>query len=81
LSLKSFEEILAFRGGKSALLDNIFETHAQRYRENNLRPIDSIFCWKNIKTTILLYFEVGDEKISIVMMIFMPACCVSIILV
>ena len=62
--LKSIEEIIAFRGGSNKLLDNLLETYAQRYKENNLRPIDSIKYWHNLNLKILLYFEALDDKLS-----------------
>lgn len=62
--LKSIEEIIALRGGNNKLLDNLLQTYAQRYKENNLRPIDAIKSWNNVKLSILLYFEVPDEILS-----------------
>lgn len=62
--LKSMDEILEFRGGKNAQFDYILQTYAQRYSQNNLRPIDSIAHWNNLNLNILLYFEVPDEKLS-----------------
>lgn len=62
--LKSMEEIAAFRGTKDSTLSNIFEIYSKRYKENNLRPIDSICSFKNLKLNILLHFEIPDDKLS-----------------
>lgn len=57
--LKSIEEIINLRGISATL--KIYE---DRYRSNNLRPIDSIATWKNLKLTILLNFQTPDEILS-----------------
>lgn len=56
--LKSMEEIIHGRG-RTAELDYI----AGQYKENNLRPIDSLDALKGLKLKIVLYFENPDEII------------------
>lgn len=57
--LKSIEEILAYRGPSEEL-----EILALRYKENDLRPIDSILKIKGLCVKILLHFQKTDEILS-----------------
>lgn len=57
--LKSIEEIIAHRGSNEEL-----EILALCYRENNLRPIDSIFNLKGLSIKVLLHFQKTDEVLS-----------------
>lgn len=56
---KSVEELIDLRGSSIYL-----ETLARRYRENGLRPIDSLKNLENLSLHITLYFEVPDEILS-----------------
>src|ERR1700722_8037858 len=57
--LKSIEEIIDFRGSSEE-----FEVLAKKYREHNLRPIDSLKMLKGLSLNILLYFDKNDEILS-----------------
>jgi len=57
--LKSIEEIIASRGNIEDL-----EMLAKNYRNNNLRPIDSLRFLKGLNLKILLYFDKHDEALS-----------------
>jgi len=57
--LKSVEEILAYRGPSEEL-----EALSSHYRENDLRPIDSILKIKGLCVKILLHFQKADEVLS-----------------
>ena len=57
--LKSMEEIIDFRGSSEDL-----EFIAKQYRENNLRPIDSLNLLKGLCLNVILYFDKNDEIIS-----------------
>lgn len=57
--LKSVDEIIDTRGKAYDL-----EIFAQRYRQNNLRPIDSIEYLEGLRLNILLHFQVPDEILS-----------------
>jgi hypothetical protein len=57
--LKSIEEIIDFRKEMQELL-----VVANRYRENNLRPIDSIEKLSGLSLNIILFFQSPDEIIS-----------------
>lgn len=57
--LKSVEEIMSFRGTSEE-----FEILAQKYRDHDLRPIDSIRKLKGLSLTILLHFQEEDEILS-----------------
>lgn len=61
--LKSCEEIIALRGSDPSL-NKLLTVYSQRYKDNDLVPIESIKQWKNLNLAILLYFEVPDEKLS-----------------
>ena len=54
--LKSVEEIINGRGESKELL-----LFAQKYKENNLRPIDSLAGLQGLKLKVLLYFENPDN--------------------
>lgn len=56
--LKSMDEIMHFRPG------NDMNILAQRYRDNNMRPIDSIALLKGLDLTILVHFQNPDEMIG-----------------
>lgn len=57
--LKSMEEVLAVQGKTYE-----YEIIAKHYRENKLRPIDTIELLKNLSLNVLLYFEVPDDALS-----------------
>lgn len=57
--LRSIEEIIAFRGSSPEL-----EAIGERYRKNNLRPIDSIQSFENLSLRIILGFCSNDDIIS-----------------
>ncbi len=57
--LKSLEEVIAFRGANPDL-----EVIAQRYRENGMRPIDSIARLKNLPLNVVVHFQMPDEILS-----------------
>jgi len=57
--LKSFEEIMDFRG-----FSETFEILAKKYREHDLRPIDSLKMLKGLSLNVLLYFDQKDEILS-----------------
>ncbi len=57
--LKSIEEIMDFRGATEE-----FKTLAKKYRDHNLRPIDSIRMLKGLSLTVLLHFQEKDEVLS-----------------
>lgn len=57
--LKSIEEIIDFRGSNEE-----FEILAKNYRDNNLRPIDSLRHLKGLTLDILLHFQETDEILS-----------------
>lgn len=54
--LKSVEEIIDGRGATKELV-----LFAQKYKENNLRPIDSVDALAGLGLQIVLYFEKPDE--------------------
>lgn len=56
--LKTIEEVIAGRGSNPEL-----EMVAKQYKENNLRPIDSLEALHGLKLNIVLYFENPDEII------------------
>ncbi len=56
--LKSVEEIMHGRGALPEL-----KLFAQKYKENNLRPIDSLDELQGLKLKVVLYFENPDEII------------------
>lgn len=57
--LKSIDEIIAYRGSTPEL-DYI----AKNYRNNHLRPIDSLELLKGLSLNVILYFESPDEVLS-----------------
>jgi hypothetical protein len=57
--LKSIEEIIALRGSTEE-----FEILAKNYRDNSLRPIDSLELLKGLSLNILLHFQKEDEILS-----------------
>lgn len=57
--LKSIEEIVELRGSSDE-----FEILAKNYRENGLRPIDSLESLKGLSLNILLHFQERDEILS-----------------
>lgn len=57
--LKSVEEIIEFRGATEEL-----EILAKNYRDNNLRPIDSLKLLQGLSLDILLHFQENDEILS-----------------
>ena len=57
--LKSVEEIISFRGPTEEL-----ELLAKNYRENNLRPIDSLEFLKGLSLNLILHFQEQDEILS-----------------
>lgn len=57
--LKSIEEIIDFRGSTEE-----FESLAKNYRDNNLRPIDSLKRLKGLSLDVLLHFQENDEILS-----------------
>ena len=57
--LKSIEEIMDFRG-----VTEEFEILAKKYRDHDLRPIDSLRMLKGLSLTILLHFQKNDEILS-----------------
>lgn len=57
--LKSIEEIIDFRGSTEE-----FKYIAKNYRDNNLRPIDSLRLLKGLSLDILLHFQEKDEILS-----------------
>lgn len=57
--LKSVEEIMSLRGTSEE-----FEILARKYRDHDLRPIDSIRKLKGLSLTILLHFQEEDEVLS-----------------
>lgn len=57
--LKSIEEVMALRGSTDE-----FEHLAKNYRENDMRPIDSIKWLKGLSLNILLHFQKRDEIVS-----------------
>lgn len=57
--LKSVEEIIDFRGSTEEL-----EILAKNYRDNGLRPIDSLKLLDGLSLDILLHFQEKDEVIS-----------------
>jgi hypothetical protein len=57
--LKSVEEIIAFRGSNPEL-----EILANHYRDNHLRPIDTIEFLKGLALNIIIHFQESDEIIS-----------------
>lgn len=57
--LKSVEEIIDFRGSSEE-----FEILAKKYRDCNLRPIDSLQMLRGLSLNVLLYFDQNDEVLS-----------------
>lgn len=57
--LKSIEEVLAFRGTSRE-----FEILAERYAQNNMRPIDALHRLQGLTLNILLHFQNPDEILS-----------------
>lgn len=57
--LKSIEEIIEYRGSTLEL-----ECLAKNYRDNNLRPIDSLELLEGLSLDILLHFQAEDEVLS-----------------
>ena len=57
--LKSIEEIIDFKGWSEE-----FDHLAKNYRNNHLRPIDSLAQLKGLSLDILLYFQANDEILS-----------------
>ncbi len=57
--LKSVDEIISFRGVSEDL-----EVVEKRYRENDLRPIDSLRHLENLGLQVIAYFQNPDEVIS-----------------
>lgn len=57
--LKSVDEILVFKGA-----DPRMELIAQRYRDNDMRPIDSLCKLKDLSLDIVVYIEEPDEILS-----------------
>lgn len=57
--LKSIEEIIEFRGSTDEL-----QWLAKNYRDNNLRPIDSLSRLNGLSLNILLHFQEKDEILS-----------------
>ncbi len=56
--LKSMDEIADFRPGSD------MDILSKRYRDNNMRPIDSIRLLKGLNVTILVHFQNPDEMIG-----------------
>lgn len=56
--LKSMDEIADFRPGKD------MEILSKRYRDNGMRPIDSIALLKGLNVTLLVHFQNPDEMIG-----------------
>lgn len=56
--LKSMDEIGDFRPGSD------MDILSKRYRDNNMRPIDSIRLLKGLNVTILVHFQNPDEMIG-----------------
>jgi hypothetical protein len=57
--LKSVEEIISFRGSTEEL-----ELLAKNYRENSLRPIDSLKSLEGLSLDLILHFQEPDEILS-----------------
>lgn len=57
--LKSMDELLEVRGSDPDVI-----ILAQRYRDNNMRPIDAINMLQGLKLTILVHFQMPDEMIG-----------------
>jgi hypothetical protein len=57
--LKSIDEIIAYAGPRIEL-----EIVAERYRKNNLIPIDSLELLDNLSLNALLHFQIPDEILS-----------------
>lgn len=57
--LKSVEEIIDFRGSTDEL-----EILAKNYRDNHLRPIDTIESLYGLSLNIIVHFQESDEVIS-----------------
>ena len=57
--LKSIEEIIAYRGSSQE-----FEKLAKNYRDNHMRPIDSLKFLQGLSLNILLHFQEKDEILS-----------------
>jgi len=57
--LKSVEEIIAFRGSNPEL-----KILAKHYRDNNLRPIDTVEFLQGLSLNIIIHFQESDEIIS-----------------
>jgi hypothetical protein len=56
--LKSVEEIIEFRGSS-----NDFEKVAKNYRDNGLRPLDTLFYLEGLSLDIILHFQNPDDMI------------------
>lgn len=57
--LKSIDEIMTLRGKTQE-----FTVLAERYRHNNMRPIDTVEQLRGLKLPILLHFQESDEILS-----------------
>lgn len=57
--LKSIQEIIDFRGISSEL-----KVLAERYKKNNMNPIDTLISLKGINLSIFLHFQENDEILS-----------------
>lgn len=57
--LKSVDEIIVFKGADPRMV-----LIAQRYRDNDMRPIDSLCKLKDLSLNIIVYIEEPDEILS-----------------
>lgn len=57
--LKSYEEFMEFQGKSPDL-----EILAERYRKNNMRPIDAINGLAELRLKIILHFQLPDDVIG-----------------
>lgn len=58
--LRSLDEIIAYRGGVNKPLSIIHKRH----KENNMCPLEILKTLKNLKLTIIVYFEQPDAVLS-----------------
>ena len=56
--LKSFEEIMEVSG-----YDKTTQIIASRYKNNEMRPIDSLAKWKGLKMNVILFFQNPDRAV------------------